>query len=262
MSTGTPWEAPERHLRTLRDWIYLGSSLRYLLSCDAGWRVHGDAFLMGNLEAVLVSVHAFALPRARAAAEDLQRFRDRMRGTSPDYRLSKDEATALRRFSGALKAELRADIDGRLSLTIPVPVPETSHWLKDLDAALGSVGPMVSPAVRRELEEATRALALGLPAAAASMMLQATGVALAEFYVTWTGASLPEGLAWWQLVEELRMRPPPPPEDLLRALEYLAVEAAGVMTPSRPRYDHARAVELLDLVRGAVARMEEAAQHA
>jgi hypothetical protein len=217
---------------------------------------------MGNLEAVLVSVQAFALPRARAAAEDLQRFRDRMRGTSPDYRLGNDEAKALRRFAGTLKNELRADIEGCYSLSLPALAPEALHWLVDLDAALGAVGPMISPDVRRELEEATRALALDLPAAAAAMMLRAIGVALAEFYTTWTGSAPPEGLAWWQLVEELRLRPPPPPEDLLRALEYLASEAGGVMTPSRPRYDHARAVELLELVRGAVTRMEEAAQHA
>ena len=152
MSPRTPWEDPERHLRTLRDWVYLGSSLRYLLNTDAGWRVHGDAFLMGNLEAVLLSVQRFALPRARAASEDLQRFRDRMLGTSPDYRLSNDEATALRRFSGHLKNELREDLAGQLVLTIPGPVPETSHWIADLDAALGAVGPLISPEVRRELE--------------------------------------------------------------------------------------------------------------
>lgn len=258
----TPWDAPEQHVRTLREWIYLGSSLRYLQDCEAGWRVHGDAYLMGNLEAVLMSVERFGLPRARAVAGDLQRFRERMRGASPDYRVSKDEATALRRFASQVKAAMREDIEGRLAVTLPAPAGEAVHWLADLDAALGSVGPLISPGVRRELEEGTRALAMGLPAAAAAMLLRAAGVALAEFYQSWTGAPPPAGLAWWQLVDELRMRPPPPPEDLLRALEYLASEAGGVFTPDRPRYDHPRVVELLELVRGAVARMEEAGQDA
>lgn len=249
-------------VRDVREYLYLGSSMRYLQDCDVGWRVHGDAFILGNLDSLFVTLEGQALTRSLHASEPLRRQREGLRSSPPDHRLTKDEAEALRRNVKTLKVILREELSGCLTFRVVDGAVPSRDLLLDMAPHLGVLGEGLASQVGEDLEEAGRALALDCPTASAFLLLRGLGRGLRAFHHHWVGSPRGPGGYWGALVDDLKARPPAPPEDLMRTLDFLRSTFLGLVNLPERRFGRAEVEDLLPLCREALARMQELMEEA
>jgi len=248
----TTWED---RVRDVCEYLYLGSSLRYLQDCDVNWRVHGGAFVLGNLDSILWTLERHGLWASQDAAEPLRRQRVGLAASAPDHRLTKEEAEALRHNVSRLKAVVREELAGQLTFRVAAGQLSSEHLLCELDAVFQGLLMRLPEDVGRDLEEAGRALALDCPTSAAFMLLRGVGRMVRHFHRDWTGTDRGPPGYFGALVDDLRARPPPPPEDLLRSLDYLKTSFLGLMAAPEREWSRPEVEDLVPLVSAALARM-------
>lgn len=245
-------------VREIREYLYLGSSLRYLLDSAVGWKVHGEQYILGNLESVFWALERYHLPRSMEAAEPLRRQREGLQASNPAHRLTKSEAEHLRQNTAALRRVIREELGEQQVVAVEAGAVPASDLLTDLEQVLGEkVYSRIPDPSRRDIEEGCRSLALGNATSGAFLFLRGLGRLVQTFHKDWTGSER-EGVAdWGVLVDDLVARPPPPPADLMRTLVFLRKHYRVLVQSSETVYERTDVEELLPLAREAMVRMLE-----
>ena len=175
--------------------------------------------------------------------------------SAPDHRLTKEEAEHLRSNTSALRQVIRDELGGQLVVAVEPGEVSSRDLLADLGEVLGEgVYARLPDPARRDLEEGSRSLALGNPTSGAFLFLRGVGGVVYAFHRDWTGSPR-EVTDWGVLVDDLGVRPPPPPADLLRSLIFLRKHFRALLASADTVYTRAEVEELIPLAREAMARM-------
>jgi hypothetical protein len=220
------------------------------MDCAVGWKFHGEQYLQGNLDSIFWALDNYHLPESREASQSLLLQREQLLKSPPDHRLTKGQAAALRESTSVLRRVLREELGAKLVVAIDPGELVVGDNLGDLGLLLGDqVTARLPDPARRDMEEGFRAMGLGHPTCGAFLFLRGIGGVVQAFHKDWTGSVKKIEGDWGELLNDLRVRPPPPPDNLLRSLVFLRNHYRTLLCSSDTVYTREEIDEMLPLAK-------------
>jgi len=166
-------------------YYWFGTCLRYLQDAAENSSVHGEGFILDNLEIFFRYLDELNLDVTRRVAKDLWAFRDEVAALPQRATLSLEQSGRLRGLIQTVRKTLEAEIEGVEAFTVT-----TKRF--DIKRLLGDVASLFAPGVYRQLpeiarydfSEAGKCIAFERPTAAAFHILRGTEAVLRHFYLT------------------------------------------------------------------------------
>jgi hypothetical protein len=243
--------------RPIYEYIYFGTTLRYLLDAEEGWSIHGNGFVIDQLEHLFKTLDEFSLPVTQEGTWEIRATANALRETAEDAQLTSEQAV---KMVGELD-RVRHTLYAESSLNIAYVVTEKRIDVKKL---LRDVSGLMAPGVykalpemaRHDLNEAAKAIAFELPTAAAFLALRGAEDVLRHFYRCVVRQRRLTTLLWGPMVAQMREKKSRRPEDaLLDVLDRIRVNFRNPTSHPDAVYDIHEAQDLFLAVLEAVRRM-------
>jgi len=195
--------------KSIFDYFYFGTSVRYLQDIRAGSHVHDveqGATVLTNINRFLQTVTALGLQVTRRAAADLE---DVVRELSPlpkDAVLTAAQSKRIGDLMDVIRATLEAEIQGFHAYVVTPKRVDVVRLLEDVPFLLSAGTFEKLPDVARyDLTEAAKCIAFERPTAAAFHLLRATESVLRSYYCQQVKRNRVD-LMWGPIVQHLRTR--------------------------------------------------------
>lgn len=202
------------------DYIFFGTSLRYLQDAKEGWPVHADGLVLDNIDSFLSCLEEFELPVTQRAAHGVVRLRDELAESDLEHRLTPAEANRLTELMTDVRKTLDAEASGSVAFIVVDKRIDVNKLLSDVRALMAPGTFDALPDIaKNDLVAAGRCIAFELPTAAAFHLLRGTESMLRLFYCSIVKKSRADFM-WGPMVKSLRQRKKkPPPKPLLDNLD-------------------------------------------
>jgi|SRR5579872_2616021 len=207
---------------SIDNYIIFGTQLRFLLDAKEGWRIHGDSWVLQNIDNFVANLDAFEMPVSRRAAWELVTFaNDNLRALGEDAVLTTALATELQETMYRLRPTIYAESAGNIAFVV------TDKRYR-VDKLLDDVGSLMAPGVFRRLpdiaqhdySEAGICIAYLRPTAAAFHLVRACEAVLRQFYRGMVRQRrIAEPWMWGPMVDDMRGRRVRPDQTLLHNLD-------------------------------------------
>ena len=205
--------------RSIKDYIYFGTALRYLQDVKEGWSVHGDAVILENIDRFLDFLKDFNLPVTQRAASELRTFRDELAELDSEHELTPDEASKLKDIMADVRKTLFLEAAGNLAFIVTDKRIDVHKLLSDMPALMApGVFDSLPDIAQYDFIEAGKCIAFERPTAAAFHLLRGTEAVLRQYYCSVVRRNRVQ-LLWGPIIDSLRRRRSPPPEPLLNNLD-------------------------------------------
>jgi hypothetical protein len=169
--------------RPIEHYIVCGMSVRYLQDIGPGAQLHGDAYVLSNIDALKVHLDAYELQVTARAAANLFAFAETLRGAPQEHRLDATQAAELSRMIAELTPTLRAEASGKFAYFVTDKHIDVNKLLDDMPSLFApNVFNALPDIAKQDFISAGRAIAFELPTAAAFHTLRATEAVLREYY--------------------------------------------------------------------------------
>lgn len=190
--------------RPILDFIYIGTCLRFLQDASPNNTIHGDGYILNNIESFLQNLNEIGLNVTLRASDELEELKEKLRVKAKDARLASDEAAELRRIATEIRKTFEAETKGFFVYVV------TDKRI-DVNKLLKNIGQLFKPAAfdslpefaRYDFKEAGLCIAYERPTAAAFHILRATEDVLRIYYKRFI-RPVKLGLTWGQIIHELK----------------------------------------------------------
>jgi len=201
-------------------YIYFGTALRYFQDVQEGWPVHGENFILDNLDSFLRRLKEFALPVTERAAVDLRVIREELAETDAQHKLTSDEAKRLAQEVKDVRNTCEAEARGKMAFIVTDKRLDVLKLLADVRGLMApGVFDSLPDVAQYDLLEAGKCIAFERPTAAAFHLLRATEGVLRHFYCSIVRRGRVDPMLWGAMVQPLRKRKKAPPVELLDNLD-------------------------------------------
>jgi hypothetical protein len=205
--------------KSISRYIFFGTALRFLQDAKEKWPVHGQAWVLANIDSFFAYLKEFELPVTQRAAYNLHHFRDKLAQTDSDHSLTAEEASTLNEITKTLRETLFAEAEGNVAFIVTDKRIDVNKLLSDVPALMApGIFDLLPDISRYDFIQAGRCIAFELSTAAAFHLLRGTEGVLRQFYCSVVRRNRAE-LLWGPIVESLRRRSKPPPAPLLDNLD-------------------------------------------
>ena len=210
--------------RSILGYIVMGGGQRYLEEAREGRVVHGEDYILENIERFLTNLDEFHLPVTRRAAWKLVEFKEALGQLPADHELTRQEALKLSTIMTDLDTTFRAEAAGNVAFIVTDKRIDVNKLLSDVPALMApGVFDALPEIAQYDFQEAGKCIAFELPTAAAFHIVRGTEGVLKQFYCSVVRRSRAE-LMWGPMVESLGQRKSKrPPDALLRNLDNIRV---------------------------------------
>lgn len=194
--------------KSLYSFYWFGTCLRYLQDANTAYKVHGDSFVLYNINRFFKNLEDFGLPvTSRLAHAKLDELIDELEKTDKEARLTNEQANKLNSAIALLRDTLEAEIKDVGAYT---PTPKRL----DLDKLLNNVASLLAPGVFAELPdiarydfiEAGKCIAFELPTSAAFHIMRAIEDCLRHYYTHMVLSGRIKSENWAPIIKDLRKR--------------------------------------------------------
>lgn len=200
-------------------YINLGEVLWYLRYVKTDWPVHGEREVLHYINDIFAYLDEFNLPVTRRAARELEKVRDKLAKSEPDYKLTSDEASSLSTIIIDLEKTLLAEARGNVAFIVTDKRIDVNKLLYNVPSLMApNVFDSLPDIARYDFIEAGKCIAFEVPTAAAFHLLRGTEAVLRHFYCSIVKRGRVE-ILWGPMVEHLRKRKTPVPGPLLDNLD-------------------------------------------
>ena len=211
--------------RSIKDYIALGFVLWYLK--DAGlnytnvlWRVHGDAFVLDNINLFFRYLEDFNLPVTLRAAKKLKILRGEFAQKDIDHVLTAGETSRLRDIMEDLRKIILAEAEEKMTFSVTEKRVDVNKLLSNISSLMAPKVFKSLPAIAQyDFKEAGKCIAFERPTAAAFHLLRGTEAVLRHFYCFFVKRKRVKNLLWGPMIQDLRKRRKKPPDVLLNYLD-------------------------------------------
>lgn len=242
--------------RSIEDYIFFGTEIRFLQDVKQGMRVHDKGWILHNIDGFLGHVDAFQLPVTQRACGDLMRMRDALLEVPPDRLLTSEEAVELKGIMGHVRRTVLAEAGGNVAFIVTDKRIDVNKLLRNMPALFApGVADSLPDIAHHGFSEAGRCIAFELPTAAAFHILRATEGVLRHFYCCVVRQKRVTPLMWGPMVESLRARQRPPPRPLLDNLDNIRLSFRNPTQHPDKIYDIQEVQDLFSLCVDVVNRM-------
>lgn len=242
--------------RPITDYIWLGLQWRYVQDSAANAPLHGNAFVLENIQSVLKKLERFGLTVTRRAANDLHDIYKELSALPQDARLDAHQAKRLTTLMKDLQRTLLAEALGNVAYIVTDKRITTQKLLE-------SPAQLLTPGVFDKLpqvaafdfREACVCVAFERPTAAAFHLLRGTEDVLRTFYRSQVRRGRVSNPMWGPMTEALRKRRVPPSAELLGLLDHIRKSFRNPTQHPDKIYDIQEAQDLFALCVDAMSRM-------
>ncbi len=240
----------------ITQYIYFGTALRYLQDATRGYCVHGDNFVLDNIDRFFDDLKRFNLKVTQRAAGQLAEFRDDLLATDSDHELTQEEANQLQDTMGEVRNTLMAEAAGNIAFIVTDKRIDVNKLISDMPALMApEVFDALPEIAQYDFQEAGKCIAFERPTAGAFHILRGTEAVLKQFYCSIVKRSRGE-LMWGHMLKSLQQRKSkPPPDALLRNLDNIRVLFRNPTQHPEKIYDIQEVQDLFNLCIDVVNRM-------
>src|SRR5215813_2860249 len=104
--------------QSIKDYIWLGLVWRYLQDVEAGHPLHGDTYIIQNLENLFSELNRFELFVTGRAASEIEDLYDAFKNTPQGTNITKEEAKKLNENLSFLQKTLSAEASGKITFIL------------------------------------------------------------------------------------------------------------------------------------------------
>jgi len=193
--------------KSVLDYYWFGLCSRYIQDAKEGIFIHGDGYILKNIDSFLDRLKELGLIVTSRAAKDLMKFRDSISKLPESTILDKQQADNLKKIMINLRSTLDAEIAGFEIYTVTPKILDVNKLLND-------VGSLFAPEIFGRLPdiaqydfiEAGKCIAFERPTAAAFHILRGTEAVLREFYCYHIRHNRVKDLMWGVIVTDMRTK--------------------------------------------------------
>lgn len=241
--------------KSILSYIVFGTEQRFLQDAKAGWRVHGEIFILKNIDRFFAHLQEFDLPVTQRAAYKLRQFRNELAKSDSDHKLTTGEASKLGYIMNNVRDTLFAEAEGNVAFIVTDKRIDVNKLLSDVPALMSpSVFNSLPDIAQYDFIEAGKCIAFELPTSAAFHILRGTEAVLRHYYCSIVQRNRAEPL-WGPMVESLRGRRTPPPAPLLDNLDNIRRSFRNPTQHPDKRYDIQEVQDLFGLCVDVINRM-------
>ncbi len=242
--------------KSITTYVWFGQSLRFLIDVRQGWPVHGDGYIIENIESVIKYLKQLDLPVTLRSSTRLQQFLKELKALPIDSKTTQEQANRLSELMVDLRKVLEAEATGKLIYTVTEKRLDISKLVSGVSSLFGQDVFFFLPDIAQyDFNEAGLCVAFSRPTAAAFHLLRGTESVLRDFYCSHVKRDRVAPLLWGPMVEQLRKRRSPPPGVLLNNLDNIRVSYRNPTQHPELRYDIDEAQDLFGLCIEVVNRM-------
>ena len=241
--------------RSIEDYIFFGTEIRYLQDARAGMRVHAKSTILDNIGGFLNHVDEFQLPVTGRACGDLERLKDRLAALPENHLLTANEESELQKIMEHVRLTLFAEAGGNVAFIVTDKRIDVNKLLRNVPALFApGVADSLPDIAQYDFDQAGRCIAFELPTSAAFHILRATEGVLRHFYCCVVRQKRVEQL-WGPMLDSLRARRTPPPGPLLDNLDNIRRSFRNPTQHPEKIYDIQEVQDLFSLCADVVNRM-------
>lgn len=208
--------------KPISDYIWLGLKWRYLQDAQVGWNIHGDTFVLSNLDILLAELERFNLPVTYRAASDLRSLRAELVELPKDTILSAQHASSLQSTLRDLQKVLHAECAGNIAYIVTDKRLNTQKLINSPDQLFApGVYDALPEIAKLDFKEAGLCIAFERPTAAAFHLLRGTEDVLRTLYRSLIKRNRISPLLWAGMVDAIKRRRTSPPPELVGVLDHL-----------------------------------------
>jgi hypothetical protein len=238
-------------------YILLGTNLRFLQDTRQGWTIHGEGYVLGNINAFLRRLDKLDLHVMQRASRELKDFREKVKVKEEGSGLSGKEASDLSRMMGEIRNTFEAETSGIFAYSITDKKLDVTKLLEGVDRLFNpSVFSKCSECAQYDFREAGVSIAFERATAAAFHILRGTEAVLRAYY---KGHIRPakKGMTWGGMTKALseKQRGKKPDPVLLNQLDYIRATFRNPTQHPDKIYDIQEVQDLFSICIDAVNRM-------
>lgn len=247
--------------KPISEYIYFGTSLRFLQDSKEGSLVHEDGWILHNLRAFFSQLEEFSLPVTLRASNKLQKLMEELQKTQPAWVLSGDQADRLSRTIDYVRETLFAEAAGNVAFIATDKRIDVNKLLNDMRALMApKVFDALPEIAQHDFGESGKCIAFELPTAAAFHALRGTEAVLRQYYCSLVQKGRSQ-LMWGPMIISLRKRRVPPPAPLLDNLDNIRRNFRNPTQHPEKIYDIEEVQDLFALCIDVVNRMASSSQY-
>jgi hypothetical protein len=241
----------------INDYFFFGTAVRYLQDAAKGATIHGDGFILWNLDQFFERLEELNLQVTKRVAYDLFRLRQELAELPADATLTVELASKLGYEVGSMRKTLEAELAGMEAFVISPKRIDVEKLLKDPGSLLApDAFAALTENERLDISEAARCIAFERPTAAAFHLMRATEGVLRDFYSHFVKKNRCSPLLWYPMVAGLQKhRKAKKHEVILRNLDNIRLSFRNPTQHPDKTYDIHEAQDLWGLCVDAINRM-------
>ncbi len=195
-------------MKSINVWTYIkvGTGFRYLQDATKGRRIHGDSFILENIERFLKMLDDFQLHVTRRASAQLRTLHEKLSKKNQDAALSAAEAEELREAVKAIRSTFSAETKGIYSYVVTEKRLDAEKLLNDMRGLFApETFDQLSDIAQHDFKAAGRCIAFECSTAAAFHLLRGIEGILRQYYEIFIG-SVSADITWGHITTTLRKK--------------------------------------------------------
>jgi len=195
-------------VKPINVWTYIrvGTGFRYLQDATKGRRIHGESFILENIERFLKMLDDFGLQVTRRASDRLRTIQEKLSSKGEDAALSAAEAEELKAAIKAIRATFSAETKGIYNYVVTEKRLDAEKLLNDMKGLFApGTFDQLSEIAQSDFKEAGRCIAFECSTAAAFHLLRGIEAILRQYYITFIGPATSD-ITWGHITVALRKK--------------------------------------------------------
>jgi len=190
--------------KSIDKYIIVGTRLRYLQDCKEGFPIHGDKFVIKNIECFLNDLEELNLNVTRRASGNLEAFYKKLKREKKDSKISKAQAVEISSIMTNLRQTFFAESEGILAYVVDDKRYDTRKLIDDISELFQPGIFYYLPSISKyDFEEAGKCIAFQRPTAAAFHLLRGIEANLKKYHKCFFRGNN-DSKTWGTLINELR----------------------------------------------------------
>ncbi|MCE9537669.1 MAG: hypothetical protein K8R85_00400 [Bacteroidetes bacterium] len=190
--------------QSIDQYVFFGTAVRFLQDVKEGSQIHGDSWIIGNIESYFNYLKMLGLTVTERASYDLQKYLIELKKLPVDARLTEEQSTNLSAKITKIRDTLFAELGGVEAFVTTSKRLDIQKLIKDISSLLSQgCYSKLSDIARYDLTEAGMCIAFERPTAAAFHLMRATEDVLKSFYCTLVKHKR-VSLMWGPMISDLK----------------------------------------------------------
>lgn len=192
---------------SIAEFIYLGTTIRYLQDVKEGFPFKGDFFVLYNIKSMLDAFDKHSLPVSARAAHKLKEKMEEFEEKGDDDVLTHEYVEELNRIMRELRPTIVAEASGIFGYITTEKIYSNEKLLYDVSSLMPKDTFSSMPEIARiDFEEAGKCIAFDRATAGAFHILRGTEGVLRQFYCSIVKRDRVDPLLWGGMTKHLEKR--------------------------------------------------------